>query len=522
MGWLDPVHPYDRDAVRDVWKRALEKSVPFEIEYRLRGRDGIYVWHQDRGNAVLEPDGAVREWVGICVDIDERKAAAEQREALHRSVEQALQLLVSVSAAASAALTTRAMVEKSLERICSAQRWQFGQVWYPDAASGRLTCANASAWNAWDFAALRHASADTAIAPGEDLPGRVWETKSATWFEDLSFVDLGLTAMGFAPFPRLRPALDAGLKTALVFPVILGDEVLAVFECYSREKRRPDRTVLGAVDQLGRILGDFWVRKRSEAALRSSEQRWRSVFEMSSLGVCLVDNNMKIVATNQALQDMLGYTAEEMLALSPADLLHEEDQPAGQHRFAALYAGTRSKYEVMTRFRHKSGAPVFVSSFVSTIPGDETSPPIYFSTAIDITARHKAESELRRTATYLAEAEKLSHTGFWSRKIATGEVFWSPEVWKIFGLDPATPATYKLFRELIHPEDRAACRGSGRAGNSREEALRHLLPRGAPRRHGQAHPHRRPSGARRGGRGVRADRRVDRRDRPRPRQRRAP
>jgi PAS domain S-box-containing protein len=340
--WFDAIHPYDRDTARDIRKRAIEKSAPFEMEYRLRRRDGVYVWHQDRGNAVHESDGAVREWVGVCIDIDERKAAAELREAFHRSVEQALQLLVSVSGAASAALTTQAMVEKRIERICAAQRWQFGQVWYPDAAGGRLTCANAPAWNAREFAAVRDASADTAIAPGEDLPGRVWETKSATWFEDLGFVDLGLTAMGFAPFPRLRPAHAAGLKTALVFPVILGDEVLAVFECYSREKRKPDRTALGAVDQLGRILGDFWVRKRSEAALRASEQRWRSVFEMSSLGVSLVDHNMRIVATNQTLQDMLGYSAEEMLKLDPADLLHEEDRRAGRSHFAALLSGERS------------------------------------------------------------------------------------------------------------------------------------------------------------------------------------
>jgi signal transduction histidine kinase len=120
-------------------------------------------------------------------------------------------------------------------------------------------------------------------------------------------------------------------------------------------------------------------------------------------------------------------------------------------------SGERSKYESVTRFRHKSGAPVWVNSFVSTIPGNDESPPVYFSTAIDISARHRAETELRRTATYLAEAEKISRTGFWSRKIATGEVFWSPEEWKIFGLDPATsPPTHPLFLSLIHPEDRAS------------------------------------------------------------------
>ena len=127
-----------------------------------------------------------------------------------------------------------------------------------------------------------------------------------------------------------------------------------------------------------------------------------------------------------------------MLKPDPADLLHEEERRSGRGRFAALVSGERSQYESVTRFRHKSGAPVWVNSFVSTIPGNDENPPVYFSTAIDISARHRAETELRRTATYLAEAEKISHTGFWSQKIGTGEVFWSPEEWKIFGLDPAT------------------------------------------------------------------------------------
>lgn len=444
--WLNALHPYDRDQVRDVWRKSVDKKSPFEVECRIRRRDGVYVWHQVRGNAVLESDGSVREWVGICIDIDDRKLAAEQREALNRSNQQALDLLVSVSAAASAALTTSALASASLERICGAQRWQFGQVWHPDNSTGRLACSTA-AWNAADFAEFRRASTVTVIEPGDDLPGRVADIKSATWFEDI----------GFAGFLRLQPALKAGLKSALVFPVILGDEVLAVFECYSNSRRRPDRTTLEAVDQLGRILGDIWVRKRSEAALRASEQRWRSVFEMSSLGVCLVDHNMKFVATNQALQDMLGYSAAEMQILSPVDLFFDGDRDSGQTRLAELRNGTRKNYEVVTRYRHKNGTPVWVNSFVSTIPGSRANEPIYFSTAIDVTARHKAESDLHRTAAYLAEAGRLSHTGFWSRKTKTGELFWSPEVWKMFGIDPATTRmSHNLFLELIHPEDRAS------------------------------------------------------------------
>ena len=79
-GWLDAVHPGDRNRARDVWQRSVLQKSPFEVEYRIRRHDGVHVWHQVRGNAVLENDGSVREWVGICVDVDDRKQAAERRE----------------------------------------------------------------------------------------------------------------------------------------------------------------------------------------------------------------------------------------------------------------------------------------------------------------------------------------------------------------------------------------------------------------------------------------------------------
>ena len=63
----------------------------------------------------------------------------------------------------------------------------------------------------------------------------------------------------------------------------------------------------------------------SEARLRASEARWRSVFESSTLGVILTDQNYRLLDTNRALQTMLGYTAEELSKLSPTDLMVEEE-----------------------------------------------------------------------------------------------------------------------------------------------------------------------------------------------------
>ena len=197
--------------------------------------------------------------------------------------------------------------------------------------------------------------------------------------------------------------------------------------------------------------------QQSEARLRESEERWRLVFENSTLGIMLIDHNHRFLATNRALQTMIGFTAEELQKLSPVDVVAEEEREATRRRLAELRTGERANYEVVTRYRRKDGSSIWVNTFVSTIPGSENIPPIYIATAIDITDRHKAEGELRRIATYLAEAEKLSHTGCWAMNTKTGELFWSQEEWRIFGLHPGTTQlSYQVFLDLVHPEDRDA------------------------------------------------------------------
>jgi PAS domain S-box-containing protein len=75
--------------------------------------------------------------------------------------------------------------------------------------------------------------------------------------------------------------------------------------------------------------------------------------------------------------------------------------------------------------------------------------------AADITDRAYAERALKRSEYYLAEAEKISHTGCWARDTATGEVFWSQQEWRIFGLDPKkTELSYQTFLNMVHPDDR--------------------------------------------------------------------
>jgi PAS domain S-box-containing protein len=72
--------------------------------------------------------------------------------------------------------------------------------------------------------------------------------------------------------------------------------------------------------------------------------------------------------------------------------------------------------------------------------------------------RKKAEAALRRSEMYLAEAERLSHTGSFAWNASTGEVYWSDGTYRIFGCEPATRPTVQLVIDCTHPDDRMRLR----------------------------------------------------------------
>ena len=100
-GWVDAVHPDDRERTAAVWSQALQKRSIYETEYRIRRSDGQYRHFAVRGVPVVEPDGSIREWVGTCTDIHERKQLEESlraRGSYTRSlIEASLDTLVTIA-----------------------------------------------------------------------------------------------------------------------------------------------------------------------------------------------------------------------------------------------------------------------------------------------------------------------------------------------------------------------------------------------------------------------------------------
>jgi PAS domain S-box-containing protein len=201
---------------------------------------------------------------------------------------------------------------------------------------------------------------------------------------------------------------------------------------------------------------DLEERKRAEDALLKSEERWRSVFENSAIGVTLTDLNGRFLATNHVYQTIVGYTEEELRAINFLDLTHEDYRQANWALITELVEGKRRQFQIEKKYRRKDGSLIWVSITASLVPGTERVPRFIMALSEDITERKRAEQALRRSEAYLAEAQRLAKTGSWAyNPTAEKCIYWSDEMLRIFGLDPQRNLPDREeFLRLVHPEDR--------------------------------------------------------------------
>ena len=216
-----------------------------------------------------------------------------------------------------------------------------------------------------------------------------------------------------------------------------------------------------------RLEQELAERKETEEKLRESEQRYRRIVDTASEGIWELDEQFVTTLVNQRMAEMLGYEPKEMVGRKLHEFLFEDDHAEMSARIAARRRELTERYE--QRYRRKDGSPVwmYVSATSAFDAGHRFTGS--FAMLMDITERKRAGEALRRSEAYLAEGQRLSHTGSWAwSPVTLQSLYWSEEMFRIFGLDPqqGMPSN-EVFRERIHPEDR-------------DRALRIPAERGAP------------------------------------------
>ena len=195
--------------------------------------------------------------------------------------------------------------------------------------------------------------------------------------------------------------------------------------------------------------------KTAETSLRQSEETFRSIFENSSVGMARTDTTGRFLLANTAYQEMLGYSMEELRSLTLEAVTHPGDWESHRELFARMIRGEIPSFEIQKRYLRKDGTEFWVHASDSAVFGEDGK--LLFAQAItrNIDDIKAAELALRESEAELADAQGIAHVGSWIWDIEEDKVYWSDELYRIYGMEPGTPLDYEGYLSRVVPEERA-------------------------------------------------------------------
>ncbi len=184
-------------------------------------------------------------------------------------------------------------------------------------------------------------------------------------------------------------------------------------------------------------------------ARKTAEGKIQRLIDAGILGIYFANLEGEIVEANQAFLQMLQYERQDLVSgrLRWADLTPDEWREYDHHAVTqALANGFFQTYE--KQFLRKDGSRVSV--LLGGALSQNSSEGVAF--ALDLTEQKHAEEKIRISESYLAEAQKLSHTGSWVSSPEQDIRYWSEECYRVLGFDPQDGLPrFEDFFQRIHP-----------------------------------------------------------------------
>ena len=430
-------HPEDGERLREDCREALTRAVPFENEQRVLGKDGKYRWFLIRYNPLLDEQERIDRWYVAAFDIEERKRA-----------EDALARQAGVRADVSAAFTKPTHLGEILhgctEAIVRHLDAAFARIWMLNKDESMLELqASAGLYTRLDGSYSR-------IPVGDLKVGWIAREKKAHLTNDVMNDPL-VNDKGWAQ--------DNGMVAFAGYPLVVEDRLIGVVALFAR--RPLSESIIDTLASVADTIAQGIERKRAEDALKNaldqiqqSESKLRQVIDaIPALAWCnLPDGPNEFL--NKGWHEYTGLSPEQSKGWGWQAAFHPEDLPPLMERWLKMLASGESD-EIEARLRRRDG--VYRWFLIRAEPFRDESGDIvrWYGTSTDIDDRKRAEEELCRSKTFLAEGQRLSRTGSFSWRAETDEITWSEEAYRIFQVEPGTPVTLELIASRVHPEDQA-------------------------------------------------------------------
>ena len=438
-GWATVLHPDDAAHHLESWQKSVSTGIPFETEARFRRSDGEYRWFLTRANPLRDKTGRIVKWYGTNIDIENLKR-------------------------------TEARLRQSEAYLAEAQQL---------AHIGSLAF-NATGFGHWSPELFKIHGLD----PGDKAPS-IPEYLALVHPEDRDFVMQEIQKMlagaeGFDftkrivwPDGAIRHVRCVGgqATTGGVVPEFVGTGMDVTEQEQLTEELRRSEFYLAEGQRLGHA--GSWSFKPDRTCDYWSRELYEILGFDPGAGVPTISDYLTRIHPQD--REVVAATIQRMIAAGEGcDLKKRIIRPDGVQRVIRCVGMPVRENGVLTRF---------------------------VGTLMDITEQEELTQELRRREAYLAEAQRLSHTGSFGWKPDTGEIIWSAETYRIFEYDRAVAPTIDLVAQRVHPEDRADFQSvierASEGASDFEHAYRLLLPDGRAKHvHALAHATRDASGNR--------------------------
>jgi len=264
------------------------------------------------------------------------------------------------------------------------------------------------------------------------------------------------------------------------------------------------------------ISRDITERKRAEEKIRESEEKYRNIVETANEGICVMDAEARITYINKKIVEMFGYSHKKIIGRPIWDFISEEGKAILKLNLEKRLQGINESYEL--ELIRKDGSSLWVlinakslfdkdGKFMGSLSmltdvnerkhaeeelrhaRDELEIRVIERTAelqrsnyelkVEIEKRKKAEKALKKahdsleakvkertseleeaykslkeSEKRLSEVQRIAHIGNWDNDLVIGELYWSDEMYRIFGRNPRESITYDEFLSYVRPEDR--------------------------------------------------------------------
>ena len=334
-GWSTALHPQDVQHTLEIWNRAVTTKEHYDVEYRVRRYDGVYRLMLARGVPILDEQNNVVEWVGTCIDITERKQA---EEALAKE-QQLLNILLNT-------IPDNIYFKDRDSRFIRINKSLASWLGLadPSEASGRSD---------FDFFSEEHAS--QALADEQEI------------------IRTGQSLVGIEEKETWPDSEDTWVSTTKI----------------------PLRDDEGNIVGILGISRDITEHKRAEQALQESEERFRSLYENSTIGLYRTTPDGWILTANPTAVKMLGYDSFDELAKRNLEKSGYEPSYSRSEFMQRLEKdGIVSGLE--SAWLKRDGTTIFIRESSRAIR-DENGKVIYYDgTFEDITDRKEAEEQSQK------------------------------------------------------------------------------------------------------------------------------